>query len=118
MKLRTPQEVKAIFAANGLSVAEWARIHRVSYQTVCRMLNSPTQPIAMRGQAHVIAVLLGLKEGIVVEDDEELRERYIRILGAERVQYSRESLASIGALPKMDGFNTGDTPLVRSDDAA
>ena len=82
------------------------------------MLNSPKQPIASRGHSHVIAVLLGLKEGIVVEDDEELRERYIRILGAERVKYSRESLASIGGLSKMDGSPTGDTPLAMSDGTA
>ena len=73
-KLRTPEEVKARFAANGQTIAGWARLHGyppvLTAAVVLEQHGYP--PLAVyqvlggfrkgaRGQAHQIAVDLGLK---------------------------------------------------------
>ena len=58
-KLRTPEEVKARFAANGQTIAGWARLHGYPPLAVYQVLGGFRK--GARGQAHQIAVDLGLK---------------------------------------------------------
>jgi gp16 family phage-associated protein len=51
--------VKAQFLAEGVSVAEWARANGFSTKLVYRVLSGDAK--GTRGQAHKIAVALGLK---------------------------------------------------------
>jgi gp16 family phage-associated protein len=48
----------------GISLAEWARAHGLSYDVARGVLSGRIK--AKRGQAHRIAVALGLKQGRVV----------------------------------------------------
>jgi gp16 family phage-associated protein len=52
-------QVKARFLAEGVSVAEWARSNGFDGKLVYRVLNGSVK--GTRGQAHNIAVALGLK---------------------------------------------------------
>lgn len=62
--LKTPEQVKAEFVAAGISQAEWARTHRVSLQAVKDALRG--KALGTRGEAHRVAVALGLKHGVTV----------------------------------------------------
>jgi gp16 family phage-associated protein len=63
MGLRTPMEVKADFARNGISVAAWAKANRFSRSTVYAVLAGRCK--AKYGAAHAIAVALGMKRGAI-----------------------------------------------------
>jgi gp16 family phage-associated protein len=52
-------QVKARFEAEGLSISEWARANGFSVVMVYRVLSGESKGI--RGEAHKIAVALGLK---------------------------------------------------------
>lgn len=60
--VKTPAQVREEFAHKGISVAEWARLHKVNRQLVSEILRG-TRTKCVRGQSHRIAVLLGLKDG-------------------------------------------------------
>lgn len=60
---RTPEEVRAEFQRNGISIASWASAHGFNTNLVFEVLAGRKKGI--RGQSHQIAVLLGLKEGEV-----------------------------------------------------
>lgn len=62
--LKTPAKVKAEFVEAGISQAEWARTHRVSLQAVKDVLRGKST--GTRGEAHRVAVALGLKHGVTV----------------------------------------------------
>lgn len=64
--VRTPQDVRADFLRKGQSIASWAKAHGFSVATTSQVLTGTNK--ATRGQGHKIAVLLGLKEGEIVED--------------------------------------------------
>lgn len=64
-KLRTPQEVQAEWLRKGLGQNDWARRHGFSPATVSQVLNGTNK--ATRGDGHKIAVLLGIKDGEIVE---------------------------------------------------
>jgi gp16 family phage-associated protein len=53
------QQVKAQFAAEGISIAEWSRLRGFNCLTVYRVLAGSVK--GKRGEAHKIAVALGLK---------------------------------------------------------
>lgn len=57
-------EVRDDFAKAGISLAEWARAHELSYDITRGVVSGRIK--ATRGQAHRIAVALGMKEGRVV----------------------------------------------------
>ena len=61
MSIRTPDEIRAEFAKNGVSIAGWATAHGFNTNLVFEVLAGRKKGI--RGQSHQIAVLLGLKEG-------------------------------------------------------
>ena len=54
-------EVRALFEAGGVSVAEWARVNGFSSGLVYEVLRG--QRKCIRGQSHQIAIALGLKSG-------------------------------------------------------
>lgn len=60
---RTPEEVRAEFQRNGISIASWASAHGFNTNLVFEVLAGRKKGI--REQSHQIAVLLGLKEGEV-----------------------------------------------------
>lgn len=52
-------QVKARFIAEGISIAEWARARGFNHRTVYRVMSGELK--GTRGEAHRIAVALGLK---------------------------------------------------------
>lgn len=66
-RLKTIVDVRAEFATNGLSIAEWARRHSVSKSLVYEIL-SGRRTVFRRGDTHRVAVLLGLKNGEITQD--------------------------------------------------
>jgi gp16 family phage-associated protein len=63
VKLRSREQVREDFNKTGVSIADWAREHEFKYSQVVDVLRSDRQ--CRRGNSHKIAVLLGLKDGII-----------------------------------------------------
>ncbi len=59
--LKTLDEVNAAFTAAGISRADWARAHQFKLASVYQVLNGKKK--GLRGEAHKVAVMLGLKRG-------------------------------------------------------
>lgn len=57
--MMTTDEIKARFVAEGVSIAQWARVRGFNTLTVYRVLDGRVKGV--RGEAHRIAVELGLK---------------------------------------------------------
>jgi len=64
--LLTREEVLANFARKGISISGWARQHNLPYPTVRGVLSG--RCVGRFGNSHKAAVLLGIKEGEIVED--------------------------------------------------
>ncbi|MFM0526950.1 DNA-binding protein [Paraburkholderia strydomiana] len=62
MPNRTREEVRNAFASHGVTVVEWARAHGFNPDSVYAVLLGRTR--GTRGEAHRIAVALGLKSTI------------------------------------------------------
>jgi gp16 family phage-associated protein len=62
--VRSIEEVRTEFAKTGTSISAWARENGVQARTVFYVLNSGGK--AYRGEAHKVAVLLGIKRGEIV----------------------------------------------------
>ena len=62
--IRTPDEVRQEFLFTGTSISEWAKKNGYSYHLVQQVLSGRSRNL--RGKSHEIAVLLGLKEGVIV----------------------------------------------------
>lgn len=58
-KVLTPEQVKQRFKQRGITITQWAKEHGYRRNAVYRVLNGIDK--AHYGQAHDIAVLLGLK---------------------------------------------------------
>ena len=56
------EEARAQFNRIGMSVAAWSRKHHVSQSLTYQVLRGDKK--GLRGQAHRIAVLLGIKDGV------------------------------------------------------
>lgn len=67
--LKTPQDVKEEFLRTGTSSAEWARVHGFDPATVNQVING--RNAGTRGVGHKIAVLLGLKDGVILSQEDE-----------------------------------------------
>ena len=63
--LKTRAEARAVFDHTGKSIAAWAREHGVSTEMAYQVMTGRKKGI--RGQAHKIAVLLGLKDGVITD---------------------------------------------------
>lgn len=64
-QLKTLDEARAEFRRTGKSMAAWAREHDVGHETVYRVLKGTQK--GERGDAHKVAVLLGIKDGVIVD---------------------------------------------------
>lgn len=64
-QLKTPAEARAEFRRIGKSMKAWAREHGVHHETVYRVLDGKRK--CERGDAHKVAVLLGIKDGVIVD---------------------------------------------------
>lgn len=64
-QLRTPDDVRAEFKRKGVSITAWALSHGFSTNLVFEVLAGRKK--CVRGQAHKVAVLLGLKDGEIAE---------------------------------------------------
>jgi gp16 family phage-associated protein len=62
---RTAQEIRADWLRKGLGQNEWARKHGFNPSIVSQVLNGKNT--GARGVGHKIAVLLGIKDGEIVE---------------------------------------------------
>ena len=62
-KLRTPQEVQAEWLHNGMTQADWARARGFNRATVNQVMSGKNA--ATQGVGHKIAVLLGIKDGVI-----------------------------------------------------
>lgn len=58
-------EVRAELTRAGINVSEWAKTHGFARMTVVDVLRGRRQ--GLRGEAHKVAVALGLKAGEVVD---------------------------------------------------
>jgi gp16 family phage-associated protein len=64
--VRTPQQVRAEFRRNGMSIFQWAKKNGFPSASVYQVLSG--RNAASLGVGHKIAVLLGIKEGEIVKD--------------------------------------------------
>lgn len=62
-RIRTPDEVRADLDKRGISIASFARQHKLPDGIVYQVLSGKKK--GRRGEAHRAAVLLGLKHGVV-----------------------------------------------------
>lgn len=63
--MKTSEEVKAEFRRNGITINAWARANGFTKLAVHRVISGESK--CYRGKSHKIAVLLGLKDGEIVE---------------------------------------------------
>ena len=63
--LRTPDEIRQEFAMRGIAISSWAREMGFSPGLVHQVLAGRLR--CVRGQAHQVAVILGLKAGEIGE---------------------------------------------------
>lgn len=63
MNWKSGQEVKDEFALNGISIGAWAKANGFKRADVYAVLDGRNK--AKYGNAHAIAVALGMKEGVV-----------------------------------------------------
>lgn len=63
--MKTIEDVKAEMARRGITAAAWARKHSVSPETVRGVLLGRVK--GRSGEAHKAAVLLGIKDGEIVD---------------------------------------------------
>jgi gp16 family phage-associated protein len=73
MKLRTAEDARADLQAKGISITQWAIANKFSPNLVFEVLGGRKK--CVRGQAHEIAVKLGLKDGEICTDPARALER-------------------------------------------
>ena len=73
MKLRTHSEVREEFKRQGVSISSWALANGFSNNLVFEVLGGRKK--CLRGQSHIIAVKLGLKEGAICTDPNHALDR-------------------------------------------
>lgn len=66
MKLRTPDQARETLKAKGISITQWAIANKFSPNMVFDVLAGRKK--CVRGQAHEIAIKLGLKAGEICID--------------------------------------------------
>lgn len=66
MKLRTPDEARAALREAGISITQWSLANHFSPNLVFEVLGGRKK--CVRGQAHEIAVKLGIKAGTICTD--------------------------------------------------
>ena len=64
-KLKTLEEARDYFRDSGIAVSDWAKANGVKRHSVYEVLRGNRK--CLRGEAHKIAVLLGIKKGSINE---------------------------------------------------
>lgn len=72
-QLKTPDEARAELQAKGISITQWAVANKFSPNLVFEVLGGRKK--CVRGQAHEIAIKLGLKSGEICVDPARALER-------------------------------------------
>lgn len=72
-QLKTPDEARAALQAKGISITQWAVANKFSPNLVFEVLGGRKK--CVRGQAHEIAIKLGLKSGEICIDPARALER-------------------------------------------
>ena len=72
-KVKTAAEARAWFNEQGLSVSEWCREHGFGVSLVREILTGHKP--CTRGQSHQVAVLLGMKHGVITRSPAEALQR-------------------------------------------
>ena len=72
-QLKTPDEARAELQAKGISITQWAVANKFSPNLVFEVLGGRKK--CVRGQAHEIAIKLGLKSGEICADPARALER-------------------------------------------
>jgi gp16 family phage-associated protein len=67
-KVKTPGQVKAEFLRRGDTITAWAREHGFNANQVVAVLSGRNK--GLRGNAHNIAIMLGIKQGEIRKLDE------------------------------------------------
>ncbi len=62
-RVKSRAQVRAEFRRAGVSIADWARQHKVPAGLVYEVLSDRSKRRCVRGASHRVAVLLGLKQG-------------------------------------------------------
>ena len=65
--MKTVEEVRTELSRRGITVADWAKTHRVNPETVRGILLGRIR--GRNGEAHRVAVLLGVKDGEIAEEN-------------------------------------------------
>lgn len=65
MASKSPEEVKSELARKGVSIAQWAAANGLNVMIVYGLLAGRRK--GARGEAHRAAILLGLKQGEIVQ---------------------------------------------------
>lgn len=68
MAIKTAEQVRTEFERCGISIADWARRHKLRPFIVYQVLAGTKK--GARGSSHRAAVLLGIKEGAVIDQDQ------------------------------------------------
>jgi gp16 family phage-associated protein len=68
-QLKTPEQVRVDFERRGVNVSKWARDRGLTRQAVFDVINGKTK--GKRGDAHKAAVLLGIKDGVIDDNEGE-----------------------------------------------
>lgn len=61
----TPEQAREALNQKGMSIAEFSRIHGLNKNMVSDLLAGRKK--GLRGEAHRAAVLLGIKQGVIVD---------------------------------------------------
>lgn len=83
------KEVRATFAENGISIAEWAREEGFSTALVYQVIEGKRR--CLRGQSHQIAVALGLKDGRIC-DRQEFRSQLAAVVSVVRQRLKESAM--------------------------
>lgn len=71
--VRTPEEARQALKESGISITQWALSNGFSPNLVFEVLSGRKK--AIRGQAHKIAVKLGIKNGTIAKDPAKVLDR-------------------------------------------
>jgi len=73
MELRTPEQARDELKAKGISITQWAIANKFSPNLVFEVLGGRKK--CVRGQAHNIAIKLGIKAGEICADPAKALDR-------------------------------------------
>lgn len=64
--MKTPEQVRKEFNYRGETISGWARKNGFNPESVKKVIHGKSQ--CLRGEAHKIAVTLGIKDGVIIDE--------------------------------------------------